>query len=758
MAVTRLCRLRGCGVFRDFEWPSNLLDFGRYNLIYGWNGSGKTTMSRLFRDIELRRPPTKGEATLRIDGSDVPGRDFPQSTVQIRVFNRDFTHESVFPVGDRDVPPIFVVGRESVEKQKETDRLTAERETKLTSLAAARQTTQDAESELDKHCIDRAKAIKDMLRSSASAYNDYDKRQYKDRTQQMAADRNAAAHRLTDSQRESALAQHQGTRKPEVREIAYGLPQLQDLADEVTALLGTTVGSAGIQVLKDDATLAEWSRHGLGLHKERSSAKCLFCEQPLPAGRLANLETHFNAEYERFLRRIDEQIQSLEGDRKQAAELRLPDRAALYDYLATEYDAAEQALRKALDTVQGWLGDLIKTLNDKKAQPFKALAPAVFIPELDAAVVGRLNAVIRRHNQTSDDFERQVSAARDRLALDMIAESVDDFVRHRDAVQPAEAAIGPIQAEIARLTDRITQLERGIREHQQPAEELNEDLKKYLGHGELQLTIKESGYAITRNGVPADMLSEGEMTAIALLYFLKSLQDRRLDLTKGVVVLDDPVSSLDANALYLAFGFIRERTKDAGQLFIFTHNFTFFRQVRNWFHYLKGQRKRDVSQRPGRFYMLDCAQRQDGRCASVRWLDPLLEQYESEYHYLFARVYRASSASGQTDLEENYALPNIARRLLEAFLAFRKPQVSGELWQKVQAVPFDEAKKLRILRFLHTHSHSDAVGEPEHDPSVLAEAGAVLQDLLEMVRSQDEAHFLAMVSLVAPPVSSGEDE
>jgi len=82
----------------------------------------------------------------------------------------------------------------------------------------------------------------------------------------------------------------------------------------------------------------------------------------------------------------------------------------------------------------------------------------------------------------------------------------------------------------------------------------------------------------------------------------------------------------------------------------------------------------------------------------------------------------------------------MARRLLEAFLAFRQPQVSGELWQQMQAVKFDEAKKLRILRFLHTYSHSSTIGEPEHDPSVLAEGREVLKDLLNLIQSQDKAH------------------
>ncbi len=745
MAVERISQLRDCGVFRDFSWPVGLSDFGRYNLVYGWNGTGKTTLSCLFRAIEMRRPPAMGQAVLRVGGTDVRGEEFPQSTLPIRVFNRDFIRESVFPVGGGDVPPIFVVGRDSVEKQREADRLKAERAATEGSQTAARTIQQQAERDFDRHCIDRAKIIKDALRLSGSAYNDYDKRVYQGRAQQMATEGNADAHRLSDAQRDSLLGQHRGTPKPKVPEVAFSLPQPQRLADNVAALLGTTVVSAAIQALKDDTAVAEWTRHGLGLHKDRKSDTCLFCKQPLAAGRLAELEAHFNAEYERFLQRIDEQIQVLESFRQQAAVLRLPNRAALYDDLATDYDAAEQALKQALDAVTAFIDELIKALGVKRVQPFKASPLAVAVPAADGSVVDRLNGVIRAHNQACDAFDGRVRDARDRLALDSIAESIDEYVRLRDEVQMAAAAVPPIEAEIRRLSAAIVQLEREIVEHRQPAEELNEDLKRYLGHGDLQLTIKDTGYSITRNGVPAELLSEGEMSAIALLYFLKSLEDRGFDKRNGVVVLDDPVSSLDGNALFLAFALIRERTKDAGQLILMTHDFALFRQAKNWLHHLNRR-----APKPSRIYMLECVAQGGQRSSSLRWIDQLLERYESEYHYLFACIYRVSSAPPATSLEDYYHVPNVARRLLEGFLAFKVPQASGDLHSALQLVTFDESKKTRILRFLHTQSHgADLI--PGHDPTVLGECRAVLEDMLNLMRGLDGGHVSAMVELVSPP-------
>ncbi|VVM08173.1 AAA family ATPase [Methylacidimicrobium tartarophylax] len=757
--ITRISRLRGAGVFRDFEWPDTLAEFGRYNLIYGWNGTGKTTLSRVFRALELRQPWAMGEAVLRMDGGDVRIGDLPQSTLDIRVFNRDFIDESVFRADGGDLLPIFVVGKESVEKQKEVVQRKRARETNEEELSKAREKKQEAERAFDRYCIGQARVIKDTLRIAGGAYNDYDKRDYKERAEQMAADKDAAMYRLSDSDRNKHLAQHRATQKSTVLEVDYQPPHLQDLTEKVGTLLGTTVASAAIQPLKDDPNLAEWTRQGLGLHKERKSDKCLFCEQSLPKDRLAELEAHFNAEYGRFLKTIEEHILALESVVSQAADVKLPDRAELYDGLRAEFDNAEQEFRQVLDTVRKFLGQLIDALKAKQVQPFQASVFSAPVPAVGAAVVHRLNEVIRKHNQLCANFDSEVRASRDRLAWDMVAEGLDEFVQIRNEVNTATAAIPPIENEIARLDQQIAQLEHDISKHQRPAEELNEDLKKYLGHGELQLSIKETGYAVTRNGVPAYMLSEGEMTAIALLYFLKSLEDRGFDKDNGVAVLDDPVSSLDANALYLAFGFIRERTRAVGQLFILTHNFAFFRQVRNWFDYLNKRRKRaDLRQRPAQFYMLDRVYGSNPRCTRLQTLDPLLVRYESEYHYLFACVHRAANAPGETELERNYGLPNVARRLLEMFLAFRRPQIAGGLWEKLTDVSFDEVRRVRIYRFVQTHSHGDTVGEPGHDPSLLGEARAVLGDLLELIKSEDAQHFTAMVGLVSSSPAETDSE
>lgn len=59
-------------------------------------------------------------------------------------------------------------------------------------------------------------------------------------------------------------------------------------------------------------------------------------------------------------------------------------------------------------------------------------------------------------------------------------------------------------------------------------------------------------------------------------------------------------------------------------------------------------------------------------------------------------------------------------------------------------------KKSRITRFLHTHSREGRISNPEHDLSILAETPQVLNDLLELIKREDEKHFAEIVNLTRP--------
>lgn len=746
MPIKKISQLHNCGIFRNFTWPDSLPEFGKFNLIYGWNGTGKTTISNVLRHLELRKVPAIGEVELLINGQKVKGEKFPELNIPIKVFNRQFVNDNIFPVTGGEIPPIFVIGEENIEKQKEIERLKKQVTASEANLSSLRNNKLEAERSYEKFCVEHAKLIKETLRSSGpNRYNNHDKRDFEQRAIKMVEDGDASVYRLNDALREQLLIQHRSTQKTKVSEVTYQLPIPGQLVNQISELLQTTVVSKSIKALKADPRLANWTHEGLDLHKNRYSETCLFCEQPLPAGRLASLEAHFSAEYENFMNSLDKQTKELENAKNDAANLPLPHRAELYDDLSREYDETGQKLRVELGKIQDFLEMLVSKIKSKKDRPFDSLILDTSVPSIEENVIENLNEVIRKHNRACDEYETRVNNARDRLALDMIAENIDDFVRLREVVQSTNRVLREAGQEIRRMKKEIEQLELEVMEHRRPAEELNQDLCKYLGHFELKLVVKDTGYIIIRNGEPAEMLSEGEMTAIALLYFLKSFEDSGFDLSNAVIVLDDPVSSLDQKSLFGAFGYIRARTENSAQLIILTHNFMFFQLVREWFRNLRGANKRDWQ-----VFMLECVTEDGKRSAKIQKVDKLLMEYDSEYHYLFSLLYKLANEPPATSLEAYYWVPSILRRVVETFLAFRVPNIGGhaQLWKKMEEIDFDMEKKSRIYRYFQTHSHRQAIGNLDDDMTLLGESQAVVRDVLDFMRAADSDHVSRMIEKI----------
>ena len=167
---------------------------------------------------------------------------------------------------------------------------------------------------------------------------------------------------------------------------------------------------------------------------------------------------------------------------------------------------------------------------------------------------------------------------------------------------------------------------------------------------------------------------------------------------------------------------------------------------------MKNQNGKDLAKRPARFFMLSRTQSPGGATSTIITLPKLLEEHESDYHYLFKRIYEAAHHEGE--LDDAYPLPNLARRLVETFLTFRYPSITGDLIKKIELASFDEGQKVRILRFLNVFSHDKQIGATEHDLSLLGEAKPVLLQVLQLIKTEDERHFEQMLLCLG---NSGSD-
>ena len=761
MRITNINKIKGFRIFRDFVWPSSLQNFGQFNLIYGWNRSGKTTLSLLFRHLQDRSAILEGEVEFEIDDRKVSGGDLANAQLPaVRVFNRDFIDSTILKAGG-ELSPIYYFGEDSVEKQKQVEKLKDELKGAEEEVEKAKAENSRAEKALDEFYIKQAKVIKELLISSqVPHYNNYDKRLFKQAIGKLTKE-SAAASLLSDEDKEKLRKQKDAQPKDTVSEAAIDMPDFDDLASKADALLQQSVVSQVIEELVEDREVGAWVQKGVALHTgDRKTDKCRFCGQPLTELQVHKLEAHFNDAFAKFQSDVAALAERVESKRERLAGVLFPDPARLYDYLVGELQAATSQAQRILEEASTFLKALHRVLLLKRESLFERMSLESVLQETprpdSAAMISAIravNAVIMKHNTTTTDFANKVKEACEALERCYVAEAFAEDCKLGGDVTAAESAMQKLINNPATLKTRIEAIERQIAEHRRPAEELNAELCSYLCHDELCLDIKETGYVMTRGGQPAGDLSESEKTAIAFLYFLKSLQDKAFDLENSVVIIDDPVSSLDANSLFSAFGYMKERTKGAGQLFVLTHNFAFFRQVKNWFH--RGLPKQ---RRPARFYLLTTRVNAGNRTASLGPMDRLLERYESEYHYLFKRVY-AEVQRNDSDvmLEEYYGMPNVARRLVEAFLAFRYPAIQDDLSKQMDELDFDASKKVRILRFLHTYSHSGSIAEPEHDPSILSETRSVLNDVLGLIKKCDPVHYNGMVSVVETAEAENND-
>lgn len=782
MKITRLNKAKGYRIFRDFVWPaSDLQDFGRFNVIYGWNGSGKTSLSNVFRHLQRRAPLLEGQVELLVDQTRVAGTDFGTALLpDVRTFNRDTVDRNVFEAVNQQFPPVFFLGEDSVEKQKRIEELKVELAAHANAELRHAQTKANASAALDSLCAEEAKGIKNLLTvAGGGPYNNFNAGNFKASLQGLAASATAPTG-LSALARKKYLAMKDAKPMEVVEAPSISFPDVGDLTARTKAALERSVVSSVIAELAERPDIASWVSAGLSLHTDghgSGAGSCLFCDQALPEHRMRRLEAHFNDEFKRFQADVDGLIREIESAKEFAKALRAPPKEALYADLRSDYETAASKLQVQSATVKTSLDVLLRALKAKRDEPFARLELMHFITNATAegepasgietffqvvltgaamlsAALGKaafetMKQVIEQHNAHTASFDAELSAARTALARDELIKALPAWQKKLAAVKDADGQSTAARDSAARVKREISELEVQVRQHRRPAEELNQEVASYLGRDELKFDVEQNGYKILRGGQPASHLSDGERTALAFLYFLKSLKGTDFDLEKGVVVVDDPVSSLDANSLFSAFGFMKQRTSAAGQLFVLTHNFTFFRQVRNWYSNLPGQRKGDLNIRPARFYMLASEFVDGERTAKLSALDPFLHRYESEYHYLFKRVHDEAHKATAVGLEAYYAIPNIARRLLEAFLAFRIPDKPGELFLKLESVDFDQAKKTRILRFLHTFSHFDQVADPEHDPSMLSETPAILKDVLALIDHCDPEHFKSMAGLVA---------
>jgi wobble nucleotide-excising tRNase len=484
MKINRISRIKTHRVYRNFSWPTNLDDFSQFNVIYGWNGVGKTTLSNLFRYLEVGEVLSEGEAQFLIDGDTVDLSIARNASFRnVRVFNRDTVDRAIFEVPNKQLSPIYFLGEDSVEKQKSIEIL------KVKLLEAQKQFTSFgkdkslAEREIETLCTNEAKAIKNLLTvSGGGAYNNYDARNYKQSMETIAgSDVNVS---LEPQIIDRLTLQKDARPKEAIANLSGDIPDVKALTTDIQELLAQSIVSGSIPSLVANPALAGWVQSGLHLHAngdEKNEMACKFCDQPLPLSRIAAIEAHFNDEFRAFAKRIDFQIDRIEKALAAIDRIVLTGETYFYEHLVEHYRKETAKFTQMKWGTKSFLEALLKALHEKKQKPFERVElskqivsfgdanSGLFLKILEALAAsfvtlssilghGALNAInelINQHNEYSTKFIEKRDEARRALELAHVAVSADNFkalkIKRRDAAENqklSENALRDLQSKI----------------------------------------------------------------------------------------------------------------------------------------------------------------------------------------------------------------------------------------------------------------------------------------------------------------------
>lgn len=188
--------------------------------------------------------------------------------------------------------------------------------------------------------------------------------------------------------------------------------------------------------------------------------------------------------------------------------------------------------------------------------------------------------------------------------------------------------------------------------------------------------VRDNGDLVNNN------LSEGEKTFISFLYFYHTIIKN--EDSKKIVVIDDPISSLDSSILYVVSSIIKQLVSEKenfniDQLIISTHNTYFYKEItyrsdNNLTNYYILRKNKGIS---------------------------FIKRYKknpinSSYELLWKELEEAKETP-------NSSVPNIMRRILEEYFTFLGNKKLDEL---VQA--FDEEEQIiadSLIKFSHDGTH-----------------------------------------------------
>ncbi|GAA7074661.1 AAA family ATPase [Helicobacter pylori] len=677
-------------------------EFKHYNIIFGNNGCGKTSLTRAFELLIPKNKHIEKYRTISADKSPSiefecedrsykiePNSDIRVPPFKVEIYNSDFLHNNMplnseFGLKKLDDDTIILEGsvlgeetkeinqlkdfREKVEKRQK--KIKDENDTKNTLSAKQESEIKKYDKEIErirqKMTSNTIKITPDEIGINNFYKVSKDKFKYQeDVLTNLEKDFNKLneAMKKFDGLKEMELPKDYQAIKDKL-EFLFSF-DIDKEAGEVSKKIKEHISKVG----------REFIEKGIELQKEMPDNACPFCTQKIPHEIIQEYTSYFNKSVEKFNQCSLEMSGTLKNILDQWNIKEILQAFEQFKPFMEDFSQNKESLENALERIKVLLEKLQKEVDKKEGakneEKFQKIDKELLeIQENIQKHVGKTRNIL---NQKKEQ-EEKLKEWKTKLKEARIKKAKHDSYDWQKSKEEAERKLSVLNRRHERLNRLLEKIDNKLKELNDQKRPDIKIINNYLKALNLPKYSLDKDYRIVLNSDALEnseaemILSGGEKTTLAFAYFLARLKlfYKKEDLKDLVVVIDDPISSLDEQRIYNTSDIVAkinqelagesskdEKDENKVQIFVLTHNHTFMARLIN------------MVGKHARYFQLERNQNQ----LKIVCKNEAVGFLDTFYLLLFKEVYEfAKKEKVQDDFKEAINYGNKVRILLESFL------------------------------------------------------------------------------------------
>ncbi len=643
------------------ENGASFKDLNSINFIYGANGSGKTTTSSFLKNLAENGIEDKF-ANSKIAW-------YNNESLKIEVYNKQFKEEQF---RNSQVKGIFTLGKktnenlEKIESKKESINEEKEKKKKnKESLQKLEQERKEKEKDFTDSCWEKLyKKNEEDFKEILEGF----KRKEKFKEKILKEFKNDE-HNESEIVRLEELKEKIGIvfseNQTELALLECDLTDFDSIENH-SIWEQKIVGSGGVAIadLIKKLSNEDWVAQGREYVKDNSI--CPFCQKETITEEFKKqLESYFDTSYQESTDTIKKMKEDYTNKTDEALE-------RLNEVIKTEQNKLDtENLKIIIETLRSKINGNQQKMFDKgkeMSRSFKLESTKNEIKEI-RDLIDTANQQIANHNEIIKDTKNQKKNCVEQTWKFLVNEFKSDIQEYNKKYCGLKKEIKELENEISENREKIKKLENEIRELEKNmmsikliVNEINTLLKGYgFTNFGLACTEDEKSYRIQREDgqLVGETLSESEVTFITFLYYYHltkgSLEENDISENK-VLVIDDPISSLDSNILFIVSVLVKDLMKETmeektniKQVIILTHNTYFYKEITS---------KYDLKRYQGKysFWII----KKDNNVSKIK--DYKENSIKNSYELLWQEVKQAKDNNASW-----VSLQNVMRRIIEYY-------------------------------------------------------------------------------------------